>query len=356
MVELNLPQLGYTYVNLDDDWAIHRDPVTKRLIADPQRFRDGTLESLAEYVHSKNLKFGTYTDRGNLTCGGRPGSADHESIDAQTFADWKVDYLKEDSCYSTTNHTEAFALYARMRDALNETGRPILFSLCGWNPWYAYEPNGGGSALGNSWRIGPDDTNWAGILQNIDINANLSEYAGPGGFNDPCLLLAEDGEGKQRVTERQTRFQYTMWAIMSSPLLISANLRNMSAANIETYTNSKVIAVNQDPLAKQGVRVVGGALSEENLVAENATNVWAKRLHDGSAAVAFVNVGATAFDVKCDAHCWLKILPEYANRRDVACARNLWDDTEETVALSEGLTVYGVEPEGGAVLMRVGPC
>ena len=111
-----------------------------------------------------------------------------------------------------------------MRDALNATGRPILFSLCGWNPWYAPV----GKSLGNSWRIGPDDTNWNGVLTNIDINSDLAKYAGPGGFNDPCLLLAEDINGKQRITELQSRFQFSMWAMMASPLLISGNIRNMS--------------------------------------------------------------------------------------------------------------------------------
>lgn len=144
-----------------------------------------------------------------------------------------------------------------MRDALNKTGRPIFFSLCGWNNWYAPV----GMSLGNSWRIGPDDTNWGGVLKNIDINADLAQYAGPGGWNDPCLLLAETYAGQLRMTQLQTRAQFNMWAIMASPLLISANIRNMSAMNMETYKNAEVIAVNQDALAQQGFRVAGGPLS-----------------------------------------------------------------------------------------------
>ena len=155
MVSLNLPQLGYTYFNLDDDWAIGRDPTTGALIADPSRFTGGSLKSLADYVHSKGLKFGTYTDRGNLTCGGKPGALNHEIQDALTYADWGVDYLKEDSCDASSDHDTAFHEYSKMTAALNATGRPILFSLCGWNSWYAPK----GQSLGNSWRIGPDDTN-----------------------------------------------------------------------------------------------------------------------------------------------------------------------------------------------------
>ena len=151
-----------------------------------------------------------------------------------------------------------------MRDALNSTGRPIFFSLCGWNAWYA-PPDpavgyGGGKTLGNSWRIGPDDTSWPGVLTNIDINAALAPYAGPGGWNDPCLLLAETWDGKLRMTPTQTRTQFSMWAIMASPLLISANIRNMCAENLVTYKNKEVIDVNQDDLGKQGTRLVGGPL------------------------------------------------------------------------------------------------
>jgi|EP01043_Picozoa_sp_COSAG02_P018199 alpha-galactosidase len=137
-----------------------------------------------------------------------------------------------------------------MRDALNATGRPIVFSLCGWNPWYS-NPDpalnyAGGKELANLWRIGPDDTNWPGVLANININSQLAANAGPDkGWNDPCLLLAEDLNGNLRVTQLQSRAQFSMWAIMASPLIISANIRNMSSMNIETYTNTEVIAVDQ---------------------------------------------------------------------------------------------------------------
>jgi len=255
MVELGLPALGYNYFNLDDCWASSRT-ANGTLIADPKFFPSSTLKPLADYVHSKGMKFGTYTDRGPQTCANRPAALGHEFQDAQTYADWGVDYLKEDSCHATGDHDQAFAEYGKMRDGLNKTGRPIFFSLCGWHDWYAPV----GQTLGNSWRIGGDDTNWNGVKSNIDINAALSQYAGPGGWNDPCLLLAEDWKGDQRQTEMQTRAQFSMWAIMASPLLISANVRNMSAMNLATYTNKDVIAVSQDSLAKQGVRLVGGNL------------------------------------------------------------------------------------------------
>jgi len=342
MIELGLPKLGYVYFNLDDDWALSRDS-TGRLIADPARFTEGSLKYLADYVHAKNLRFGTYTDRGNLTCGGKPGALGYEGVDAETYAEWGVDYLKEDSCYASTDHDTAFEEYGKMRDALNATGRPILFSLCGWNPWYAPK----GQSLGNSWRIGPDDTNWDGVLANIDINADLFEYAGPGGFNDPCLLLAEDGSGNQRITERQSRFQFSMWSVMTSPLLISANLRHMSPTNLATYTNLDVIAINQDVDGRQGQRIVGGPLS-----GKNATNVWAKRLSDGGFAVAFANTGPVDADIACDPSCWAAIVD-----RDVGTGKctavDLWEGTHMSIDLTEGYTAEGVAPDGGILLLRV---
>jgi len=255
-VAKGFPALGYKYFNLDDCWASSRHP-NGTLIADPKFFPSGTLKPLADYVHSKGMLFGTYTDRGPQTCAGRPAAQDHEAIDAQTYADWGVDYLKEDSCHATQDHEQAFAQYGKMRDGLNKTGRPIMFSLCGWNDWYSPV----GSTLGNLWRIGPDDSNWPGVLTNIDINAALSANAGPSkGWNDPCLLLAADWQGKLRQTEQQTRAQFSMWAVMASPLLISANVLNMSAMTLATYTNKEVIAVSQDPLGEQGTRIVGGSL------------------------------------------------------------------------------------------------
>jgi len=257
MVSSGLSKLGFQYINLDDCWAKGRY-ANGTVYPDAVAFPSG-MKALADYVHSKGLKFGVYTDRGTLTCGGRPGSLDHEKIDADTYASWGVDYVKEDSCYASGDHQTAFDEYGRMRDGLNATGRPIYFSLCGWSDWYAPV----GWSLGNSWRIGPDDTNWPGILTNIDIDANLAAYSRPGGWNDPCLLLGKTFTGSLRVTEQQSRTQFNMWAIIASPLLISANIREMSAFTLETYSNTEVIAVDQDPLGKQGKRLVGGPLSPQ---------------------------------------------------------------------------------------------
>jgi alpha-galactosidase len=268
---------------------------------------------LAQYVHNKGLKFGVYTDRGNETCGGRPGSLHHEKIDALTYAKWGVDYLKEDSCYATQDHAAAFAEYGAMRDALNATGRPIFFSLCGWNDWYA--PVGYG--LGNSWRIGPDDQQWENVINNVNIDVKLSKYAGPGGWNDPCLLLGD------RLSYEQAKTQFSLWSVLAAPLLISANIRNMTDQFLNIYKNQEVIAVNQDPAGKQGFRVAGQAL---DINANISINVIARPLHTGSWAAVFVNVGKSTSDIVCKSTC-LKMMG--FSSKDQIKVRDLWTHKDE---------------------------
>merc|ERR1719443_1064464 len=166
MISSGLRDAGYTYVNLDDCWhAKERNATTGRLQGDPKRFPSG-MKALGDFLHSKGFKFGIYTDRGYKTCQGLPGSYQHEELDAQTFADWGVDYVKEDNCHSSNGVNDKDSLFAQFgafRDALNKTGRPIFFSVCGggdqmpWNDitYYANDPRGG-SKLANSWRITPD--------------------------------------------------------------------------------------------------------------------------------------------------------------------------------------------------------
>lgn len=149
MVELGLADLGYKYLNIDDCWATAIGP-DGGLVADPKAFPDG-IRAVADAVHAKGLRLGIYGDRGSMTCASRPGSGGRERVHARQFAEWGIDYLKYDSCWASSRHDTAFDEYGRMRDALNATGRPILFSLCGWNAWYAPM----GDHLGNSWRIAP---------------------------------------------------------------------------------------------------------------------------------------------------------------------------------------------------------
>lgn len=300
------------------------------------------------------------TDRGDLTCGGRPAAQGHEAQDAKTYASWGVDYLKEDSCHASTDHSAAFTQYGKMRDGLNATGRPILFSLCGWNAWYAPV----GKTIGNAWRTGPDDSNWGGVVKNIDILAPLAEYAGPGGWNDPCLLLSQDWSGKMIMTELQIKAQFSMWAVVSAPLLISGSVTHMTDETLATYSNKKVIAVSQDPMGKAGSRVAGGDMSACHGKTANCTNVWAKPLSTKAVSMVFINTGTAATKVCCDAACMkvagleaMKNTQAQAETDGAAAAthwrvEDLWSDEVNQVEVAAGpLCTTGALPAEGGVQM-----
>lgn len=344
MVSKGLSRLGYNYLNLDDCWAKGRHE-NGTLYTDPATFASGTLKSLADYVHSKGLLFGTYTDRGTKTCAGRPSAQGYEELDAQTYADWGVDYLKEDSCNAPGDHGIAFEQYSKMRDGLNKTGRPILFSLCGWNSWYAPK----GRSLGNSWRIGPDDTNWAGVLKNIDIMSGLEKYAGPGGWNDPCLLLSKRWDRFSRVTELQTRAQFSMWAVLAAPLLISGSILDMTEETLKTYSNKEVISVSQDPLGKAGSRVFGGNVTGAS-DGRPAVNVWARPLHDGSYAMVFLNAGLSKISVTCGPDCFKLI---GASVSDVLSVRDLWAGSALPDVSQATLTAKDLDAAGGHLMVII---
>lgn len=367
MVSSGLQDAGYSFVNLDDCFVTHRDENDGTLQPDPQLFPSG-MRALSDALHKMNLKFGVYTDRGNETCAGRPAAKDHEILDARTYAhDWQIDYLKEDSCHATADHSAAFSEYGTMRDALNSTGRPIYFSLCGWNDWYA--PHG--ASLGNSWRIGPDDTNWKGVLTNIDIMAPLGKFAGPGGWNDPCLLLSKAADGTLAITELQSRAQFSMWAVLAAPLLISGMLaEEMSPFVLQTYLNKLVIAVSQDPLGRQGVRVAGGDLSDcatglgsrggmrdatkGDIAATACTNVWSRRLAGapGSAALVFLNAASnTSQEVRCDAACWARA--GFSQADFPLTSTDLWTGEALPPILSADFTSKILHAAGGVQMIQV---
>ncbi|MGW1976218.1 NPCBM/NEW2 domain-containing protein [Streptomyces sp. NPDC001889] len=271
-VSTGLKDAGYEYVNVDDCWAAEkRDPLTGRLTHHPTRFPGG-IKALADYVHSKGLKFGIYTSAGTLTCAKTmPGSLDHEEIDARTFADWGVDYLKYDNC--NNQGRPALERYTAMRDALRATGRPIVYSLCEWGenkPWEW------GADVGHLWRTTGDiNDSWQSVVNLFKLNAPLAEHAGPGRWNDPDML--EVGNGG--MTDTEYRSHFSLWSVMAAPLLIGTDLRKATPRTLEILSNREVIAVDQDPLGRQA-RVVRSA---------DGHWVLAKPLAGGDIAVALFN-------------------------------------------------------------------
>lgn len=325
-VEKGLKEAGYQYVNLDDCWAKPQRNADGKLEADPVRFPHG-IKAVADYVHSKGLKLGIYTSAGTKTCDGAglPGALGHEYSDAQQFADWGVDYLKYDNC--NNQGVDAKKRYTTMRDALEATGRPIVYSICEWGqnkPWeWAAD-------VGNLWRTTGDiSDSWGSMLSIMKQNLPLAAAAGPGHWNDPDML--EVGNGGMTDTEYRTHF--SMWSVMAAPLLIGSDLRKATPETFEILSNQEVIAVDQDPLGKQGAVVssTGGRW------------VVAKEMKDGSRVVALFNETGSAQHISTTAK--EAGLPE----ADAYTTRDLWQHTTYNTAGGISATV----PAHGTVLLRV---
>lgn len=277
MVESGMRDAGYEYIVIDDCWQIGRDE-NGNIIADPERFPSG-IKALADYVHSKGLKFGLYSDAGIKTCQGRPGSRGYEFQDARQYTVWGVDYLKYDWCHH--GDQSAIASYSLMRDALQAAGKPIVFSICEWGsnkPWLWAED------IGNLWRTTGDILDcwdcrkeWGGMgwTHILDKQVGLEIYAGPGHWNDPDML--EVGNSGMTITEYRAHF--SLWCILAAPLMAGNDLRNMTPEIIEILTNREVIAVDQDSFGRQGSKVKDDGNFE----------VWSKELKDGSRAVVLFN-------------------------------------------------------------------
>jgi alpha-galactosidase len=202
---------------------------------------------VAEYVHSLGLKLGSYADAGTLTCAGYPGSLGKESLDAQTFADWGVDYLEYDNCsnQSDGSRQDYVNRYTAMRSAIDATGRPMVYSICEWGTSQPWE---WATGVGQLWRTTGDITDtWPSLRSIIAFNAPLASYAGPGHWNDPDML--EIGNGGMTDTEYRTHM--SLWSVMAAPLIIGTDLRVASAATLQILGNRELIAINQDRLGTQ---------------------------------------------------------------------------------------------------------
>lgn len=280
MVSSGMQAAGYQYVNIDDCWQVSRD-ASGTIVADPTRFPAG-MKALADYVHSKGLKLGLYTDAGTGTCEKRPGSLNHEDQDAKTYASWGIDYVKIDWCNSEGLDPEV--QYAKFRDALAHSGRPIVFSICNWGvktPWRW------GPTTGNLWRTTGDINDTYDRMTLIGFGQNgLEKFAGPGHWNDPDML--EVGNGGMKRDEYRTHM--ALWAILAAPLLAGNDLRSMSPETKELLMNAEVLAVDQDAKGVQGRRVWQ----------EGPLEIWARPLADGSQAVGLFNRSESATKIALD--------------------------------------------------------
>lgn len=296
MVSSGLKDAGYEYLVIDDIWQGGRDSVSGLLYPDPIRFPSG-IKALSDYVHSKGLKFGIYSDAGTLTCGDRPGSFGFEEKDARLFAEWGVDYLKYDFCYCPdygsqhNNYKMAIARYKAMGDALKATGHPIVFSICEWgprSPWLWGREVGGhlwriSYDVGDKWDEPRNEKSQIGILTAIDVMCNLERFAGPGGWNDPdMLVIGLNNSGFIKgggCTIEEYRTQMSMWCMFSAPLMLGCDVLNMSEATKEILFNKDIIAIDQDPLGRQAFRVMR----------KDGIEAWKKPLMGDRIAIAILN-------------------------------------------------------------------
>lgn len=280
-VELGLKDAGYEYIVLDDGWMSKQRDVEGNLVADPKKFPSG-IKALADYVHSKGLKFGLYNCAGEKTCAGYPGSRGNEYQDARLYASWGVDFLKYDWC--NTDKINAESAYITMRDAIKTAKRPMVFSICEWGdnePWTWAEN------VGHAWRVTGDIINcwdcevghgtWSssGVWKIINMRKEIRKAAGPGHWNDYDMM--EVGNG---MTNAEDRSHFAMWCILASPLIMGNDLRIASSETIKTLANKEVVAVNQDKLGIQGFRFIN----------ENNIEVWIKPLENDEWAMTFINM------------------------------------------------------------------
>lgn len=297
MVESGLRDAGYKYVFIDDLWQGGRDN-RNNIIPDPKKFPNG-IKALADYVHSKGLKLGIYSDAAQLTCGGCTASYGFEEQDARTFASWGVDYLKYDYCNAPEDSATARLRYKTMADALSKSGRDIVLGICEWGQrngeeWCEH-------VGGQLWRTSSDvrdmwkdivNQGGVGILDIINVTAPLSKQVRHGQWPDmDMLVVGLNGKGGPSsdlggvgctYTEYQT--QMSMWCMMSSVLALSNDLRHLTPEDKRILLNKEIIAIDQDPLGKAAERVVN----------EAGHQVFVRPLANDSHAVAILNSGDKA--------------------------------------------------------------
>jgi alpha-galactosidase len=248
-VSLGLRDAGYVYVGVDDCWAKSRDPTTSVIQPDPATFPSG-MAALADYAHARGLKFGLYSSNSPNTCDGRPGSFGYETLDAQTYASWGVDLLKYDNCGDMHTIGQPEARYPVMRDALNATGRQMIFAACEWAVDF---PGTWMAPVAHSWRATYDIQNtWECVVPHLDWINVYADFAGPGHFNDGDILESFNGV----LTKDESVAHLALWAAMKSPLLIGCDLRQPECqSGVPYFTNPELLAISQDALGAQARRV-----------------------------------------------------------------------------------------------------
>ncbi|WP_330299680.1 ricin-type beta-trefoil lectin domain protein [Streptomyces sp. NBC_00503] len=344
LVSTGLAAKGYDTVTVDDCWMTRNRDANGDLVVDTEKFPHG-MAWLGEYLHARKLKFGIYQDVGHLTCERYPGSGspdgggpDHYARDVRQFASWEVDYVKMDGCnlWVPPGRTKEQAYrdaYNSVAGALRDSGRNMVLSASA--PAYFQQGEWGGSdwhkvidwvgETGQLWREGkdikvfkpaaPDTSRWSSVMGNYGYNRWLGRYAGPGNWNDPDFLIA----GAPGLTAAESRSQVGLWAMMAAPFILSSQVSEIGADGLAALGNTDVIALDQDPMGRQGA-----------VVSSNSTfDILVRPLAGGDRAVAVLNRSAGARDIRVP-------LEEIGLGSCTATAKNLWSG--ELHEVSDALT------------------
>ncbi|KAK9875275.1 hypothetical protein WA026_007666 [Henosepilachna vigintioctopunctata] len=328
MVSEGYLDAGYEYVMIDDCWmSFDRDPLTRRLQPNATRFPSG-MKALADYIHGKGLKFGIYADFGTKTCGGYPGSLDHLDIDAKTFADWEVDYLKFDGCYVDTDLMEAG--YSNMTyiepDGI-DADYAILTKYCNlWRNW---------DDIDDSWASVTSIMRW--FSKNQD---RLAPFAGPGHWNDPDMLIV----GNFGLSYEQSKAQLTVWSILAAPMIMSVDLKNMKPEFRNLLLNKDVIKINQDEMGKQGIL----AFQKKNIT------VWTRPITPVVDNASSFAIGFVSF--RCDGYPYRFTITPHAlglDNEDGYLLEDIFDGLERPVTKPNDEIVVRVKPSGAVLLKAI---
>ncbi|MDB5158546.1 MAG: glycoside hydrolase family 27 protein [Mucilaginibacter sp.] len=330
MVKSGLRDAGYKLLQLDDGWMAAKRDKEGRQYADTSRFPHG-MKYLADYLHARGLKIGIYSSSGTQTCAGYPGSYNHEELDAKTYASWGIDYLKYDACGEKENHTDR-ELHTRMSKALKATGRPIMFEICIFS---SGDTHLWGAEIADMWRTGGDivkfiertpEVTYKNWYENLNQVVGKENYAGNGHWNDPDNLIVDYPRNNKQTYEEQ-KAQFSLWSVVSAPLILGNDVRNMSEATKQILLNKEIIAVDQDKATKPGSRVIS----------DDQKEIWVKSLNDGSKAVVIFN--------KQDTEATLSLNFKDINAIKKAKIRDLWSHSDKgtfTDAYSAKIAPHGV--------------
>lgn len=315
MVSSGLRDAGYTILQLDDGWMAKKRDAKSRQFADTIRFPRG-MKFLADYLHERGLKLGIYSSAGATTCAGYPGSYNHEETDANTYAEWGIDYLKYDACGNKDGHSDK-ELFTKMGQALKVTGRPILFNMC---IFYSDTTHRWGRGLGHSWRTGGDivkhiekdpDVTYLNWYENLQTQVlGKEDFAAPGHWNDPDNLIIGYARNNKQTWEEQ-KAQFSFWALLSAPLFLGNDIRYMKDDIKTILMNKEVIAINQDKAGKQGTRIINTDTFE----------IWKKSLSSGQKVLVMFNKKNEEAIIRVD---WA-----VAGEKGGFNVRDLWDHSDK---------------------------